>query len=258
MFRKKWIVVLLVFCSSAFAISPVGPPKAGLETGQWSIGLDYAYSEIDFDIDWDYPGLPDSKARNVKSNVFTSKFGYGVNSNFEIYGLLGMTDSGGNVSDDGGLIDGKLNFDSDYEFYGGFGTKLTLLEDEQVSWGLVYQMSFWEAEDNRLGLVDLTGYGYGIETVAADVDMFDILLAIGPTFEMGNWRVYGAPILYYCNGDIELETLGVNFLDGDINETLFGGYIGAEIDLAENSSVYAEYMLTEDSWLFGTGINWKF
>jgi opacity protein-like surface antigen len=220
----KWIVVLLVFCSSAFAISPVGPPKAGLETGQWSAGANYSYSEIDFDTDW-------GKAKNIKSNTYLAKFGYGINNNFELYGLLGMTDAKGEI--------GGLSLDGDYELLGGFGTKLTLSEG-QPSWGLVYQMTFLEIEDKILG-------------DKIDADVFDIFLAFGPTFEMGDWRIYGAPVLYYFDGDFDY--LGAS---DNVSETLFGGYIGAEIDLTANSSVYAEYMLTEDSWLFGTGINWKF
>jgi len=39
---------------------------------------------------------------------------------------------------------------------------------------------------------------------------------------------------------------------------IFGGYVGAAVDLDENCSLYTEYMLTDDAWAFGTGIVWKF
>jgi len=245
--------------STAFAVAPVGPPTAGLKTGQFSVGFDYAHSEIDFDIDWksDFvSGIPKSKAEGMKSDAYLAKFGYGIGDNWEFYGFLGAANSRGKIKDEGGLIDGSIDFDGGHNFSGGFGAKWTFLKEEKLSWGTVYQMSWSQGNDSYL--FDLSDYGFGTAEVDSDFKSFDIFLAIGPTYEMGNWRIYGGPALYYYNSDIDIEYLDTTIVKGEVDEAMFGGYAGTEIDLDASSSIYGEYMLTGDAWAFGTGIKWKF
>lgn len=244
-------VVANLCVSMAFAIAPVGPPTAGLETGQWSVGFDYGHSEIDFDIDWksDFAsGIPKSKAKGMESDAYLVKFNYGISDDWELYGFLGAADFGGKIDED--------SFDGGSNFSGGFGTKWTFAKDEQLSWGVVYQMS-WSSGDDSYDL-DLSAYGYGIETIDAEVDSYDIFLALGPTYEMGNWRVYGGAGLYYFSADIDIEFADVTVLEGDVDETMFVGYVGAEVDLDDSTSLYFDYMLADDAWAIGTGVTWKF
>lgn len=261
--KTKMLPLAIVFVvanlcvSMAFAIAPVGPPTAGLETGQWSVGFDYGHSEIDFDIDMstDFAvdlaalGLNKLKGKDFKSDAYLVKFNYGISDDWELYGFLGAADGSGKVE--------EYSADGGSNFSGGFGTKWTFLKEEQVSWGVVYQMS-WSSVDASDSF-DLTGIdGFGVETVDAEIDSYDIFLALGPTYEMGNWRVYGGAGLYYFSADIDIEFADVTVLEGDVDETMFVGYVGAEVDLDDSTSLYFDYMLADDAWAIGTGVTWKF
>ncbi len=253
-------VMVVMFCTSAFAIAPVGPPTAGLKTEQWSAGFGYAQGEIDnFDIEWSsdiVSGISDSKAKDMKSDAYLAKFGYGVSDDFELYGFLGAADSRGEI--EGGLISGSEKIDGGHDFSGGFGAKWTFSKAEQLSWGLVYQMS-WSEGDDSIPNQDLSAFGFGAsETVDAEINSYDIFLALGPTLEMGSWRIYGGAGLYYYDTDIGVDFMDTTIAEGDADEAMFGGYAGVAVDLNESTSLYAEYMLADDAWILGTGIVWKF
>jgi len=270
--RKKMLLIAVVLVvvslcgSSAFGIAPVGPPTASLKTGQWSTGFDYAHGEIDFEIDWssDTAGViptylsKESSAKDMESDAYLAKFGYGISDDWELYGFLGAANNKGDIEDEGSIANGSVNFDGGHNFSGGFGTKWTFLKDEQASWGIVYQMS-WSSGDDSYDDVDLTGLGgSSAETVDVDIDSFDITLMVGPTYEMGNWRIYGGAGLYYYDADIDVEAMNTTAVEGDVDEAMFGGYVGTEVDIDESCSFYGEYMLANDAWAIGTGIVWRF
>jgi hypothetical protein len=257
--KKKILLlasVILLMCTAAFGVAPVGPPTAGLKSMQWSVGFDYAHSEIDFDIDWSsdfVSGIEKTKAKDMKSDAYLAKFGYGVTDDWEFYGFLGAADSRGKIEWYGETV----NFDGGHDFSGGFGTKYTFLNGEKLSWGIVYQMGWIQGDDSYE--LDLTGYDeLGIETIDADFESFDIFLMAGPTYEMGNWRIYGGAGLYYYDADIDIDYMDITMIEGDADETMFGGYVGTEIDLDASNSLYVEYMLADDAWGVGGGITWKF
>ena len=55
--KKRTLTLVAVFllvglyCSEAFALSPMGPPKAGLSKDQYGLGVDYSYSRLCIDFD---------------------------------------------------------------------------------------------------------------------------------------------------------------------------------------------------------------
>ena len=54
-------------------------------------------------------------------------------------------------------------------------------------------------------------------------------------------------------------TLGRSFtLFGDLESSNFGGFIGAQFDLFENTSLTTEFSMTDDGWAMSAGIVWKF
>jgi hypothetical protein len=246
------VLVIAGLCgSTVLAVAPAGPPTAGLKAGQFSAGFGYAHGEADFEIDWksDFvSGIPKSKVKNMKSDAYLAKFGYGISDDWEIYALLGAANSRGKID--------TADFDGGHDFSGGFGTKYTFLKEKELSWGVVYQMVWGQGDDSYN--LDLSDYGYGTAKIDTDFKSYDVFLAAGPTYEMGNWRIYGGPALYYLNANLDIKYRNITLVKGDVDETLFGGYIGSEIDLDKNCSLYGEYMLTGDAWALGTGIAWKF
>jgi len=71
-------------------------------------------------------------------------------------------------------------------------------------------------------------------------------------------RSYGGAGLHYFNADVDIKYSDITLVSGDADKASFGGYVGTEVDLDASSSVYAEYMLADNAWTFGTGIAWKF
>lgn len=226
--QRRVLFTIVLLAAAAFAAAPVGPPTAQHKAGQFFVGFDYAQTELDVDVDFD--GFQVS-LDDVEAKTYLARIGAGLFDQLELYGLFGAQD-----------LDGTF-------FAGGIGTKLTLVPGETVSWGIVYQTLWTRTEGSET-----------VEGISGDAELksFDIFTAFGPTIDMGSWRVYGGPGLYYYNADIDVDIDGIGEFEGEISETMFAAYAGAEIDLGENASVYGEYMFLEDGWSFGTGIGWKF
>ena len=100
-----------------------------------------------------------------------------------------------------------------------------------------------------------------------DFSTYDLLVAVGPTVDMGGWKLYGGPFYYYLNGDLDSKVTrydsGVlRFVDkesGDLRaKDNFGGYIGAQVDLTDSIVWTAEVSAIQNGWGFGTGIACKF
>ncbi|MBN2020592.1 MAG: hypothetical protein JW749_10260 [Sedimentisphaerales bacterium] len=260
------LLTALVCASAANAVGPLGPPMAGLKQGQSAVAIEYGYSRSDIEIS--DAGINET-IDNIKSNAFIVQPGLGVTDDLETYALLGFADA-------------KFKgFDDNYDFTYGFGTKLTFMKQTNVSWGAIFEMDWRSIEDS-----------------GADIDYYEMTIVVGPTIHITDtFRIYGGPFYYILNGDIDVDDTGVSPTGGEdegpppyedefIYESVrgasvkgmsladlgdlgdgsfdleedsgFGGYIGAELDLNPNTSWYNEFQLAGNSWFFGTGINWKF
>jgi opacity protein-like surface antigen len=255
--KKQLLLAAVVFtvvalAGSALAIGPLGPPTAGLKQGQFGLAIEYGYSNSDIKVSGSGAG---DTLDDVKSNAFIAQPGFGVTDDLEVYALLGGADA---------RFDG---FNDGYDFAYGFGTKLTFLKETDRSWGAMFEMDWRSAEDS-----------------GADIDYYEMTIAIGPTLHITDiFRIYGGPFFYILNGDIDVDdgggsegppvpiesirTAGISAMSlSDLSgnsydleeESGFGGYIGAELDLNPNTSWYNEFQFTGNSGAFGTGIKWKF
>ncbi|MBW8039197.1 MAG: hypothetical protein FVQ85_04275 [Planctomycetes bacterium] len=231
--EKKVIVVLLVFafCSlPSFGLSLMGPPKAGLAEGQSSIGVDYSYSETKLK----FSGFGITAIEEVETNMLFINLGYGITEQCEGFVRLGVADV-------------KLeDFDGDSEFAYGFGTKVTFIDDENVSWGGLFQINWFQGDDNFSG-------------VNVEIDAYEIQIAAGPTYEAENMRIYGGPFLHFVDGDGDADFFGYPLGSFDVEEeSVFGGYIGAGFDIADDSYLNVEFQFTGDAWAVGVGLGKKF
>jgi hypothetical protein len=200
--EKKLLVVLVVvgLCSTAaLALDPMGPATAGLKQGQFSAGLDGAYSEMDLrfdgsftmslgplfdgvDGDFSYPPISDKLTfENVEIIKGYFNIGYGVMDNVEVFVRLGGAsaemqkpvrdidtefDADADGDADGGMMileDGPLH-DFDAGFAVGLGTKVTFWEPSpELKVGFLAQGS-WTKLDVRTkyqGVTEAGGYPYG-------------------------------------------------------------------------------------------------
>jgi len=275
-------MIVNVSGSVVLALSPMGPPKAMLGQGQWSAGIDYAYEQMDLEASGTDKNIsyvedqdPHTTIRrgkyninDFKSNIVFGRVSYGISENWDAFLRLGAADAECDIEQtypDGAQHKYK-GFDGNFGFAWGFGTKVTVWEDNDISWGGIFQMTWLDPGDSSISSIispgDLNYSG------TADIDFWEIQLAIGPTWKMNdNLSIYGGPFLHFVDGDLDIS--GETVVDpttriamessGDIEEkSQFGGYVGASWDVCENTSCYLEGQFTGDAWGIGIGAARRF
>jgi len=238
------------------------------------------------------PEDTDSDSLKMKSGDFNTqryvgRLAYGVSDSWTVYGQLG----GANVEgkwrgsppvdpEEGevGVSEGlSLNFDNDFTW--GLGTKVTFAKQPKTDWGVAFQMNWlntsWSEKGSTTTDYDNFWTCSEVERDSIDLESYDIVIAVGPTVDMGGWRLYGGPFYYYLSGDIERKgettevdtgPTGVGYtgthsevnkysasadLDADSN---FGGYIGAQVDISKTCNATLEFAATGDGWGVGAGL----
>jgi hypothetical protein len=253
-------LTVLALAGSALALAPMGPPTAGLKTGQFRAGAEYSYTTTDLKIDW---GGDEYTAKDIKVNVISANIGYGVMDDLEVFARLGASNAEGDSdSEDIG------NAAGDYKFAWGLGTKYTFLKQENLDWGVLFQIGWLSTESSDSGSYT-EGEGEGEITYNWDetykVDMYNIEIAVGPTWKAAEGlSIYGGPFFNIIRGNADYdysETPGTytDSESADIKEkSMFGGYVGAQWDFMQNASAFGEFQYTGAGWTFGTGVGWKF
>ncbi|MGA2323716.1 MAG: outer membrane beta-barrel protein [Sedimentisphaerales bacterium] len=217
------ILTALALTGSALALAPMGPPTAGLKTGQFRAGVEYSYSDVDVKLEGE-------KLNNVTSNMIFGNLGYGIMDEWEAFVRLGVANADYKDEDISG----------NYGFAWGFGTKVTFLKQENLNWGALFQMNWTDSKD---------------KSEDVKFDFYDMQIAVGPTWKLNDTlSIYGGPFAHVISGKVDTSDG-----NGDLKEySAFGGYIGAEAALAANTSLFGEVQFTGAGWAIGTGINWKF
>ena len=249
-----------------------------LDQGQWSGGFNYTYTTQDLDttsLKWiwladgafDSAGTSKVKIEDFNRNLYYGRIGYGLSDAWQVYAQLGVADV--KLQADPGadlnfLEDGPISFNFDNDFAYGWGTSYTFVKQEKVAWGATLQMNWWDSGWDRKG-VD------GTETwkQTVDIDAMEILVAVGPTLDMGGCKLYGGPLFYFLDGDIDAthrtvaEAPGETFWNGKASGDLeadsnFGGYVGLQCAVYEKYNATIEFLATGDGWGAGAGIEIRF
>lgn len=278
--EKRVVLITIAFIisglygSSAVALTPMGPPKATLQDGQWSFGLELSHSEMDLEsfgpITETQLGVPIPSYRkyeieNLESNMFFSRIGIGMWENWDVFLRLGASDAEGDITEvlaTGATADQYKGFDGNHGFSWGIGTRAVFYEQGEVTWGGLIQLSWTNPQES-----DVTDKTDADFTGDIEISLWEVQVAVGPTIDYDTYRIYGGPFLHFVNGDFDLNgsttdpIIGQILVKGshDIRENKqLGGYAGAEFYLDDASSIYAEGLFTSDVWGFGLGINWRY
>jgi len=226
------VIMVLALCSPAYALSFMGPATTELAQGQYSLGLDYTYSEMDVELS----GYGSSWTEEIETNMLFTNLSYGNTNGWEVFLRLGLA----NVEAD--------DFDGDNEFAYGLGTKATLGNYSGLDWGVLFQIGWFEGDDTVTGFLP----GYGVVTADQEVEAYEIQIALGPTYDGGNYKIYGGPFFHLVDGDYDFDIPGVASGSFDIEEeSVFGGYIGTSIELPSNSDIGVEFQFTGDAQAIG-------
>ena len=268
--RSIWLlcIVLMLSSSATFALDPLGPAIADLGQGQFRDGFEYSYGSMDFKLNegkWDeyLSGVffDSGKANSITVKDFKTKksyfnLRYGITDNVDAFVRLGATI--GKFGDS--IWDDAEEFNSQAEFTIGGGIQATFYEDNNLRLGGLFQAG-WANYDGKLMAKHWAAADF------IEMNITEIQVAVGPTYKlMDRVLIYGGPFFHFINGDLDdeySEVSGENILTSyyswDVDErSIFGGYIGMQIELAENSSLNFEYQYTASADLISVGLIWRF
>lgn len=235
--KKLTLVTVVVVLSygTTFALTPMGPPVATLEKGQITVGGAYSWSETDIELE--YRGL-EVGVNYVQLQTTLANIHYGiVEDRWEVYAALGVAEIN------------ERDFKGGWDFAGGIGTKITTNLDRTLSWGALCQALWFQGED------DWTVAGYSGKT---DIDAYEIQIAAGPSYKADTFCVYGGPFVHIIRGHADLKQAG-STVSFDIEEDgVVGGYIGGNVQIAENVTANIEFQVTQDAVGFGAGLSCGF
>jgi opacity protein-like surface antigen len=253
---KKMLFMLAVisFCGSfALALSPMGPPSAGLQRKQFMAGADYSYSKMDIKLNHGRSpgGGPRVTMNDLKRHYVLANLGYGLRDNWEASFRIG----GGAARDEesGGIRyrTASPTFGNGYVF--GFGTKATFIEDFNIRWGGLFQI-LWAKADGR-AVVSSGSW-------SADTKYMEIQVAAGPTYQLNERAsIYGGPFFHILDGRFVAKSRGgtPRRICYDLDEgSVFGGYVGTEINVIDNAVFRIEYQHTAAADALGMSLLFRF
>ena len=266
------LAIISVWNSQAFSLDVMGPPAAGLEYGMFEAGVEYTNSKMDLKLEngyytdyvdgflYDWGDALVITLKDLKINRTYATLGYGVYDNAEIFARLG----GLNARFGDTIWEDSEKFYSGPELSGGAGVKLTFYEEDNVKLGGLFQFNstsfdgelkspYWPASD------------------FVKIDLSEVQVAVGASCRCNdNLTVYGGPFLHFVDGDLRDNSsqlsadpnypgLFTSEFNWDIRQdSSLGGYIGAQMNFAENCSFNVEYQQTADARAFGMSLLFRF
>ena len=271
------LITMFVSNSVVLALVPMGPPKALLGQDRWDIGIEYGNTTMDveavgnvtetmpavpFEGTWKYKHNID----DLKSNMIMTRAGYGINDDWDAFIRLGVADAKGDIEQtfpDNADPCEYRGFDGSFGLAWGFGTRATFWQDDDVCWGGLLQITWLEPGDSSITLSNDPVFSGD-----AEIDIWEVQIAVGPTLRVDdNFRIYGGPFLHFVNGDLDYSGSTVVAGPTDVlveatadieEESQFGGYAGAHLDVDENTSCCIEFQFTSDAWGVGIGAARRF
>ena len=183
--------------------------------------------------------------------------GSGGDGMVEYVALETITDA---TASDGGTFCDVIPLDSHTEFAIGCGIKATFYDDDNLKLGGLFQAS-WAEFDGKLNAAHWAAADF------VEMSITEIQVAVGPTYKLADRiSVYGGPFFHFIVGDLDdefSEVSGGGLLNSkyswDVDESsIFGGYIGAQVDIAENSSFNIEYQHTAGADALIVSLLWRF
>lgn len=260
---KRLIIVMIgamLFNVPAFAFNLMGPATSRLkDAGNVSIGAEYFWSNMEIDADGlSALSLTSDTFDDFKTDKTTANLALGMGRGSEVFFRFGVTDADPDSGNDWGGIPDHMGNSDEVLILGG-GAKWTLYDSENFGWGILTQLSWAE--------YDFDGRSYSVGahsvTLSPEFEIIEVQVATGPTLKLNkDLTIFGGPFLYFLNGDADFKGTidgSAASISADLDqESLLGGYIGAELGLGENAIISYEVQATSGSYGMGGQFVWKF
>lgn len=267
--------------STAFGLNLMGPPRSVLKEGQNAIGLEFGYNEMDLQTFGDITevqelplgagtittaGYTEYKIKKLQTTMLSIRLDTNIFEDWDLFIRFGATDGTDNIKEvlaDDTTGHEYTDFDGNFGFSWGVGTRTTFYEQDNVTWGAIFQVNW--ANPGKSDITDESDTNF---TGEAEIKYWEFQLAIGPTIEYQNTlRIYGGPFIDFVKGDLDLcgSTVSPPLLSDTFSasheireESQVGGFLGAQWNLGNNNTLITEAQLTDDAWGIGVSTSWKF
>ncbi len=247
MMRSRCVLGLVVLSLSSvtYALDPLGPPQAIVGRNNWSLGLEYAYSETDTEltdiVDDDGP-LPNVSSKGLKANRAYVTARYGVLDRVDVFGRVGA------ITMESPVLNYGTRFTGDADVTWGFGAAVTVYDSGQFDWGLVAQWSHGESE------MDMIAPDTHMRT-EMEIECFQV--ATGPTYQIReDLNLYGGGFYHTLDGEYERSS---GYLRFDLEQdSSWGGFAGLDWAVKEDVRFHAEVQHTGTALAIATGLKWLF
>lgn len=228
------VVVAGLLSSSAQAQTPIGPPVATLDAGQFAAGFSYGYSKGD--VKGTVFGISVT-VEDIEVDTYMANLFFGAHEDWEF-----QIDLGASSYED-------MDFSSTGDFAIGFGIKNTFAKQDKVKWGTAFTAHWYEA--------GASGVTLGIPWTE-EVSWSEIKIAVGPSYTEDRWCLYGGPLFLFIDGEGEYTVAGLSFSAEFEEEDNVGGYVGAQIEIAENTDFGIEYQQIGSGNVLAASIRFRF
>jgi len=260
---KRLVIVtigIMLMSTQVLAFDLMGPTTSRLkDSGKTSIGAEYFWSSMEIDADGIAAlDLTSDTIDDFEIEKITANLALGMGRGSEIFFRFGVADVAPDNNNDWGSIPDNMGSSDEVLVLGG-GAKWTLYNNAGFGWGLLAQMS-WAKYDFDGRSYSVSGHAV---TLSPEFEIVEVQIATGPTLELNDdITFFGGPFLYFLNGDADFEGTidgSQSTITADLDqESLLGGYIGAELEVGQNVVVSFEVQATSGSSGMGGQLVWKF
>jgi hypothetical protein len=239
MWKKAVVTGLtcLSLASASYALDPIGPPRALLGQGHWSLGVEYAYSEADtepHDVDSPFGHL---SSEPLRANRVYANLRYGLWDNVDLFARAGTV-----ILD---LNTGFSGFSGEAGFAWGVGAAATLYKRDDLAWGLLAQFSSGESAQHT----------YIVDEARSEIELQSFQIATGPTYQIkDDLAAYGGIFYFVLDGEYE-GVLGTWDFDED---NPVGGFAGLDWAVKEDAHFNVEIQYAGSAFAIATGLRWLF
>lgn len=234
---KRVIITFVIFISNpCWALTYMGPPTSNIKGGQFGLGGEYSFSQMDIRLSG--YGLIDTI--DIEANTYFARLLFGIANNAELSVKLGIGDIEEDASD---------GFSSGNEFAWGVGAKAGFGGSETIRPGVLFQLISLSGDDSAI---------VGPYIIEGDFDAYEIQVATGITFDADDFCIYAGPFLHLIVGDLDASVGAVGMSLDIEQESEFGGYAGFAWNIADNTDLAFEYQLTGDADAIGISLVHRF
>ncbi len=268
------LIVTGVLVSVAPADAPMGSPTAYVGTGNWSLGAEYGYGQMDLessgtvaevtgflDTSWDQH----FKIDNLKNNMAFGTIAYGLTDTWDIFARIGAADASSTIVVARSLVraeERRGDFDGSFGLAWGAGTRVTLHQSGPWSVGGLAQFTWFRPGDSDFSI--RPDPLIPDESWAGDAKLhyWQVQASLAAAFQASTWRFWAGPFVRYTQGDMDFRgTTSIAGLTGTIHWSSsiddsfqVGGHFGANWQVCDQFNLWMEGQIASDSWLVGVGL----